>query len=171
MASRIPADDDRARAMCTQCGFVHYLNPKVVVGCIPERDNKILLCKRNIEPQKGLWTLPAGYLENNETVQDGAVRETYEETNARVGIISCYRMYNIVHVSQIYLMFRANMLSEMFSPTKESIDVRLFDQADIPWDKIAFKVIKETLADYFNDRETGSFLFRIKDIHPDKISG
>ncbi len=161
---KIPPDDDHERAVCTVCGNVHYLNPKVVVGCIPEYQGRILMCKRNIEPRKGYWTLPAGYLENGESVQQGAVRETLEETLARVEIIEPYRMFNIVFVNQIYLMFRAKLLSESFGPTSESTEVRLFDQPQIPWDDIAFKVIYQTLTDYYKDLPSGRFSFGIFDI-------
>ncbi|MBU1340405.1 MAG: NUDIX hydrolase [Proteobacteria bacterium] len=161
---KIPPDDDHARSVCSDCGLVHYENPKMVVGCIPELNGQILLCKRNIEPQKGKWTLPAGYLENRESVQEGAVRETHEETMATVQIIEPYRLFNIVFVDQIYLMFRAVMTSDTFGPTNESTEVRLFDEKDIPWDDIAFKVIKQTLEHYFSDRKKGGFPFKIFDL-------
>ncbi len=161
---RVPLDDDHKRAVCTQCEQVHYTNPKVVVGCIPEWDGKILLCKRNIEPRKGFWTLPAGYLENGESVQDGAIRETREETRAEAKIIEPYRMFNIVMVNQIYLMFRAKLLSDQFGPTTESIEVRLFDEEEIPWDDIAFKSIYQTMRHYYQDRKNKHFTFGVFDI-------
>lgn len=162
---KIPVDDDHIRSVCTHCGNVHYINPKMVVGCIPELEGHILLCKRNIEPQKGKWTLPAGFLEDKESVQDGAVRETLEETRATVEIIAPYRLFNIAFVSQVYFMFRAKLVSTDFGPTNESTEVRLFDEKDIPWDDIAFRVIKQTLEHYFEDRrKTGHFHFRIFDI-------
>jgi len=110
------------------------------------------MCKRNIEPRKGKWTLPAGYLENKESVQDGALRETLEETRAHVKIIDTYRLFNIVFVDQIYLIFRAQMGDDHFGPTSESTEVRLFKETDIPWDEIAFEVIRQTLVDFFQDR-------------------
>ncbi|MEN8211919.1 MAG: NUDIX hydrolase [Thermodesulfobacteriota bacterium] len=161
---KIPLNDDYVRSICTNCGLVHYNNPKMVVGCIPELKGRILLCKRNIEPQKGRWTLPAGYLESNESVQNGAVRETLEETRAKIQIIEPYRLFNIVFVDQIYFMFRAKLLSDKFGPTNESIDVRLFHEKDIPWNDIAFKVITQTLEHYFKDREKGEFPFKIFDL-------
>lgn len=160
----IPPEDDRVRSVCVNCGEVHYTNPKMVVGTIPEWDNKILMCRRNIEPRKGYWTLPAGYLESNETVQDGAARETREETRASVEIIEPYRMFNIVFVDQIYMMFRAKMTSETFGPTPESTEVCLMKEHEIPWDEIAFKVIHQTLKDYFIDRKNKNFKFGIFDI-------
>jgi ADP-ribose pyrophosphatase YjhB (NUDIX family) len=168
MEARIPEDDDHVRPVCGQCGHVHYENPKLVVGCIPVLGDRVLLCKRNIDPQKGRWTLPAGYLENGESVQDGAVRETLEETGSQVKIIAPYRMFNLVFVHQIYLMFRARLLDENFGPTKESTAVRLFHESDIPWENIAFESIRQTLKDYFNDRQHRDFTFKIKHITPRK---
>jgi ADP-ribose pyrophosphatase YjhB (NUDIX family) len=161
---RIPQDDDHERAVCEKCGLIHYTNPKMVVGCIPEMDGKLLLCKRNIEPRKGFWTLPAGYLENGETVQDGAIRETREETRAKVAIIEPYRLFNILFVNQIYLMFRARLLSDQFGPTEESTHVRLFDEDQIPWDQMAFKVIQQTLEDYYQDKPREKYPFGVFDI-------
>ncbi|WP_300455852.1 NUDIX hydrolase [Desulfobacula sp.] len=163
-ALKIPTDDDHVRSVCTNCGLVHYNNPKMVVGTIPELNGQVLLCKRNIEPRKGKWTLPAGYLENGESVQDGAGRETLEETRARVRIVEPYRLFNIVFVDQIYLMFRADLTSDTFGPTKESTEVRLFGEKDVPWDDIAFEVIKQTLEHYFQDRKKGTFPFKIFDL-------
>ncbi len=162
---KTPADDDHTRAVCGNCGLVHYSNPKVVVGCIPELDGKILLCRRNIEPGKGRWTLPAGYLENGESVQDGAVRETREETLADVEIIEPYRLFNITFVDQIYVMFRARLLSGQFGPTRESTDVKLYELQNIPWDKIAFQVIRKTLEHYVKDTKNNQgFAFGVFDI-------
>ncbi len=168
MEEKIPVDDDHMRSVCTQCPHVHYENPKVVVGCIPVFEDKILMCKRNIEPRKGKWTLPAGYLENKESVQDGAARETLEETRAHVRILELYRLFNIVFVDQIYMMFRARMEDEIFGPTSESSEVRLFKEADIPWDEIAFEVIRQTLVDFFKDRKKGAYAFKVRDIKPDQ---
>ncbi len=168
MEARIPDDDDHVRPVCCRCGHVHYENPKLVVGCIPVLGDRVLLCKRNIAPQKGKWTLPAGYLENGESVQDGAMRETLEETRSEVEIIAPYRMFNLVFVHQIYFMFRAKLLDENFGPTKESMAVRLFHEADIPWEDIAFESIRQTLKDFYHDRPTQAYPFEIKDIAPQK---
>jgi ADP-ribose pyrophosphatase YjhB (NUDIX family) len=162
---KIPPDDDHTRAVCTICGQVHYTNPTMVVGTVPEWEGKILLCKRNIEPQKGKWTLPAGYLENGESVGEGAKRETREETGSEVKQLKPYRMFNIVFVNQIYFMFRAYLESEDFGPTMESAEVQLFDKKDIPWDYIAFPVIWHTLDHYFKDRANNKYPFRIFDIN------
>lgn len=153
MTQRIPVDDDHVRAVCTACGHVHYENPKMVVGTIPVWEDQILLCRRNIEPRRDKWTLPAGYLENGESVQDGASRETLEETRSTVEIVAPYRLFNILFVDQIYFMFRAKLLKEDFGPTGESTEVRLFRESEIPWDEIAFEVIRMTLTDFFEDRK------------------
>jgi ADP-ribose pyrophosphatase YjhB (NUDIX family) len=136
----------------------------MVVGCIPEAGDKVLLCRRAIEPCYGMWTLPAGYLENGETVAQGAEREAFEEARARVYDLTPYALFNICHVSQIYLMFRARLIDSNFRPGKESIEVRLFTESEIPWDDLAFRVIKETLLHYFKDRPTGLFPFHVGDI-------
>ena len=161
MEQGIPDDDDHMRAICTKCGFIHYLNPKMVVGCIPQWGDQILMCKRNIEPGKGKWTLPAGYLENSETMEAGAARETLEETRAMVNITGPYRLFNIPHVNQIYMIFRAELLSKEFGPTSESTHVQLFRKEEIPWDDIAFSVIHKTLEDFFSD---SAHSFQIKTI-------
>lgn len=161
---RVPAGDDRPRHVCGICDTVHYLNPKVVVGCIPEWNDKILLCRRAIEPRSGLWTLPAGFLENGETAQQGAARETLEEAKARVEVGELYTLFNLPHISQVYLVFRSRLLDLDFGPGQESLDVRLFSEAEIPWEEIAFPVIKETLGLYFRDRENGGFALRSGDI-------
>jgi ADP-ribose pyrophosphatase YjhB (NUDIX family) len=136
----------------------------MVVGCIPEFEDKILLCRRAIEPCIDKWTLPAGYLENGETVSAGAVREAYEEAYANVEILTPYALYNICYVNQVYLMFRARLLDGDFKPGNESKEVRLFGEHEIPWDQIAFKVIEKTLTQYFKDRRDGLFPFYIGDI-------
>jgi len=143
---------------------VHYQNPKLVVGCIPEMEDQILLCRRAIEPCYGKWTLPAGYLENGETVAAGAKRETFEEALARVDILAPYALYSICHVDQIYLMFRARLKEKDFHPGRESLEVKLFDQKDIPWEEIAFRVITATLLQYFEDRPSGRFSFFVGSI-------
>ncbi|WP_124705408.1 NUDIX hydrolase [Sulfuriferula multivorans] len=160
----IPDGDNRLRHVCLQCNTIHYQNPKMVVGCLPEWGDKILLCKRAIEPQYGLWTLPAGFMENNETTQQGALRETMEEAGARVEIEHLFTLYNLPYISQVYLMFRARLLDLDFAPGPESLEVRLFSEDEIPWDQIAFRTIEQTLRLYFADRRKGAFGFHIGDI-------
>ena len=159
VAYRTPPDDDRARFCCESCGAIHYQNPKMVVGCIPEAGDKILLCRRAIEPCYGKWTLPAGFLENGETAANGAKRETYEEARARVDIVAPYALYNICRVNQIYLMFRAQLKDHNYHAGTESLEVKLFSEFEIPWEDIAFRVINATLLQYFTDRPGGRFAF------------
>lgn len=160
----IPPGDDRARFVCDACGAIHYQNPRIVVGCIPVCEGRVLLCRRAIEPRHGLWTLPAGYLENGETLAACAERETLEEAGARIGELVPYRLFNICHIHQVYFMFRARLLDRDFEAGKESLEVRLFTEEEIPWDQIAFRVISATLRAYFCDRRDGSFPFATGDI-------
>ena len=159
LVRRIPPDDNLMRHVCPACGVVHYQNPKLVVGCIPLCEDRILICKRDIEPRRGYWTLPAGYLENGETAAAGAARETREETGAEVVDLTPYRMYDIVHVSQIYFMFLARLAAPEFHTTKESSIVKLVSHSQIPWDEIAFPVIRTTLEDYLEDHTRRRFPF------------
>ena len=162
---RIPPDDNRARHICTVCTTIHYQNPKMIVGAIPEwEDGRILLCRRAIEPRHGLWTLPAGFMENGETTPEAAARETLEEANAQVKIGDLYSMYNIPYINQVYLLFRARLLNLDFSPGVESLEVALFAESDIPWDDLAFRAVSLTLKDYFADRKAGGYTFHIGDL-------
>ncbi len=170
VALTVPDGDDRPRYVCQACHAIHYQNPKLVVGCIPVWEDRILMCRRNIEPRRGYWTLPAGFLEIGETAADGARRETQEETGSRVVDLEPYLMVDIVHIGQIYLMYRARLLKPDFHPTRESSDVRLMGQADIPWDDIAFKVIEKTLRYFLKDRDNGHFTFRTDRIDKREIT-
>jgi len=162
--TRVPEGDTRIRHVCDSCNTIHYQNPNIVAGCIPEWKGKILLCKRAIEPRYGLWTLPAGFMENDETVQQAAIRETLEEANARVDTLSLYTMFNLPHVNQVYVIFRAKLLDLDFGPGQESLEVDLYDEESVPWEKMAFPVIHETLKLYYQDRNTGSFAVHTGDI-------
>lgn len=155
----IPPGEDRYRSVCRACHTIHYENPKLVVGCIVTQEERILLCRRAIEPQREKWTLPAGYLENNETTAQGAVRETMEESGAEVKLVAPYRIFDLPHISQIYFLFRAQLITCPYLPTSESSEVKLFKIDDIPWDLLAFKVITTTLEHYSYDtsRERYSF--------------
>jgi ADP-ribose pyrophosphatase YjhB (NUDIX family) len=159
IARAVPEGDDRERFVCPGCGRVHYENPKLVVGCIPEWRDRLLLCRRAIEPRKGLWTLPAGYLENGESAADGARRELYEEAGAEVGEMTPFAIFDILHVGQLYLMFRAPLVDTTMAAGAESLEVDLFAEDEIPWPDIAFPVIEETLRRYFSDRRKGCFVF------------
>lgn len=162
--SKIPDDDDRPRFVCESCDTIHYQNPKIVAGCIPVWEDRILLCRRAIEPQLGLWTLPAGFMENNETVQQAAIRETLEEANARVELGELYSIFNLPHVSQVYMMFRSQLQDLDFSPGMESLETRLFTKDEIPWDKLAFKTIEHTLKFYTQEQTGKNFQFHLGDI-------
>jgi len=161
---RVPAGDNRPRHVCDRCQTIHYQNPKIVAGCIPERDGRILLCRRAIEPRSGLWTLPAGFMEQGETTLEAAVRETLEEANARVEVQGLYALFNLPHIDQVYFMFRSRLLDEGFSAGEESLEVRLFEEAEIPWEELAFATIHHTLALYFRDRGANEFPLRMGDI-------
>jgi ADP-ribose pyrophosphatase YjhB (NUDIX family) len=160
----VPDGDNRTRHICVECGAIHYQNPKMVTGCIPEWEESILLCRRAIEPRYGLWTLPAGFMENGETTQQAAARETLEEANARVEVGELYSLFNLPHIDQVYLLFRSRLVDLDFGPGEESLEVALFREHEVPWDQIAFPVIRETLELYFSDRATGRFPLRTGDI-------
>ena len=154
---RVPDGDTLPRHVCAQCGAIHYQNPKVVVGCLPEWQGRVLLCKRAIEPRWGLWTLPAGFLENGETLAAGALRETQEEADARVAIDGLYTVISLPYINQIYVMFRSTLSDLRFGPGTESLEVALFHEDDVPWDQLAFRTIARTLRNYFLDRKLGRF--------------
>lgn len=154
---KIPPGDHLPRYICNDCNTIHYRNPRNIVGCIPEWQDKILLCRRAIEPRHGLWTLPAGFMENGETSMQGGMRETQEEANAEILSPSLFCMFSIPHISQVYIMYRGQMKDGRASPGIESLEVALFDEAEIPWDEIAFPVITQTLQLYFADKHRGQF--------------
>jgi ADP-ribose pyrophosphatase YjhB (NUDIX family) len=152
---RTPDGDHLARYVCDACGVVHYQNPKLVVGAVVEHDGRILLCRRAIEPRAGYWTIPAGFMENGETTQDGARRETVEESLAEVEIGSLLAVVHVLHADQVHVMFRATMREPSFGPTPESLEVRLYEESGIPWDEIAFRSVDFALRRYFDDRRRG----------------
>ncbi len=165
---RLPDDGDtRERAVCPACGTVHYDNPLNVVGTVPvwgPDGEKVLLCKRNIEPRWGKWTLPAGFMELGETTAEGALRETDEEAGAQVELGELFTLMNVPRVGQVHLFYRARLLSDRFNPGHETIEARLFAEDEIPWDEIAFRTVRETLQHYFADRRGGRFGLHVIDI-------
>jgi len=165
VVERTPAGDNRLRYVCDACDTVHYQNPKIVAGCIPTLDNRLLLCRRAIEPRYGLWTLPAGFMENGESTEQAAVRETQEEACAAVENLELYGVFSIPHISQVYMMFRASLIREDFKPGRESLDVRLFKEREIPWNELAFPVVKTTLEHYFTDARSNHFPVHVENIH------
>lgn len=143
------------RFHCVGCGTIHYENPRVIVGCLPIWEDKVMLCKRAIEPQFGLWNIPGGFMENDETPDEGAAREMWEETNGRVKIIGLHTVYSVVPVNQVHLHYLAEMENLNYSVTPESSDIQLFTEAEIPWRDIAFASSKFALKCYFEDRKLG----------------
>ena len=161
---RIPADDNRERAVCPACGEIHYENPINVVGTVPVWGEQVLLCRRNIEPRYGLWTLPAGFLELGETVAAGAQRETDEEAGAHFEMQDLFTIYNVVRAGQVHFFYRARLHDTEFNPGPETIEARLFREDEVPWEQVAFRTVRETLRRYFEDRRQGSFSLHVGDI-------
>jgi ADP-ribose pyrophosphatase YjhB (NUDIX family) len=170
---RLPDDGDtKPRAVCTACATVHYENPLNVVGTIPiwhatsdtSSGGEVLLCKRNIEPRKGYWTLPAGFMELHETTAQGALRETDEEAGAHIELQDLYTLINVQRVGQVHFFYRARLLSDVFNPGYETTEARLFHEVDIPWDHIAFRTVRDTLERYFADAKSGKFRLHHFDI-------
>ena len=164
VVQRIPPDDNRLRYVCDTCDAIHYQNPKIVAGCIPVWEDKVLLCKRAIDPRYGYWTLPAGFMELGETSQAAALRETLEEANARVEILNLFAVFNLPHVSQVYMMFNSNLMDLNFSAGAESQEVALFSQDDIPWEELAFSTIRYSLELFFEDQKNQSHRLHTGDI-------
>ena len=164
MQYQIPPDDNRERATCTVCGSVFYENPLNVVGTVPVWGDQVLLCKRNIEPRFGKWTLPAGFMELGETTAEGALRETIEEAGAHVEMQELFTLLNVVRVGQLHLYYRARLLDTEFDPGPETIEAALFTEDQIPWDELAFKTVRETLKCYFADKRRGQFELHCADI-------
>jgi len=161
---QVPAGDNRERAVCSRCGEVHYENPLNVVGTVPVWGEQVLLCRRNIEPRYGLWTLPAGFMELGESTAEGAVRETVEEAGARIELLELFTLLNVVRVGQVHLFYRARLLDTRFEPGPETIEAQLFREHEVPWEQIAFRTVRETLRHYFADRERGQFALHVGDI-------
>jgi len=164
VTSRIPPGDDRPRHVCDSCGTIFYSNPKIVAGCIPQWGEQLLLCRRSIEPRSGLWTVPAGFMEDGETTAQAAVRETLEEANARVEMGKMFAYLNIPALSQVYVIFLARLLDLDFSAGAESLEVRLFHEHEIPWEEIAFPSIERALRLYFQDLRGDGFGMHVADI-------
>jgi ADP-ribose pyrophosphatase YjhB (NUDIX family) len=162
---RIPEGDSRSRYVCEHCHTIHYQNPNIVAGVLPVWDNKVLLCRRAIEPRLGYWTLPAGFMENGESVEQAARRETVEEACAHLEELHLYAMIDVPHISQVHIFYRANMASADFAAGVESLEVKLFDEADIPWSELAFHTVRRALECFFIDRRHQEF-----PVHTDCLS-
>ena len=163
---RVPDGDTRPRACCDQCGTIHYVNPRPVVGTIPVWGSEILLCRRAIEPRYGKWTLPAGFMEVGETTAAGALRETMEEAGARVELGPLFSMIDVPHVEQVHIFFQARLLDLSFAPGDESLEVQLFDEHAVPWTELAFRTVATTLRLFFADRARGNFGVHTEAIAP-----
>ncbi len=164
VARRVPPGDSLPRFVCDQCGIVHYQNPLLVVGTVPEHEGRLLLCRRAIEPRYGYWTLPAGFMENDETAGAGAARETREEAGARIELLAPFSLVSVPRVNQVHLFYRARLLDLDFSPGEETLEVGLYDEAAIPWKDIAFRTVALTLRHWFADRAKGAFGFHAEDL-------
>jgi ADP-ribose pyrophosphatase YjhB (NUDIX family) len=162
----VPAGDNLPRAVCKCCGHIHYENPRLVVGCVCEWEGAILLCRRAIEPRYGLWTLPAGFMENGETTAAAAARETLEEACADVAIDEPYAMVNVAHINQVHLFYRGRLKEPVYSAGPESLEVALVREAHIPWNELAFRSVTLCLRRYFDDLRAGTFGFHTADLEP-----
>ena len=165
---RVPPGDNLARHVCTRCATIHYLNPKLVVGCVGEWQGKILLCRRAIEPRHGRWTLPAGFMENGESTTQAALRETLEEACAHVVIDDLFALINVPHINQVHLFYRGRLLEPDFAAGAESLETALFCEDEIPWPELAFGSVARCLAAYVADRRAGRFRFHEEDLAPDE---
>ena len=161
---KIPDGDSLARYVCPACQHIHYQNPRVITGCIPEWEDRVLMCKRAIEPRYGRWTLPAGFLELGETSAEGGARETLEEACARVETRGLFSVINVTYIGQIYMFYRAQLLDLDFAAGAESLEVELMREDEIPWDELAFPTVSLTLQDFFSDRRSGQFELHTHDL-------
>lgn len=162
----IPAGDNLARQVCTSCGHIHYDNPRMIVGCIAEWENRILLCRRAIEPRRGYWTLPAGFMENGETTSEAARRETLEEAGAHVSVDAAFALVSIAHINQVHLFYRGRMTSPSYSAGEESLEVALFHPKEIPWETLSFRSVRLCLEHYLADQRNGGFGFHEHELEP-----
>ena len=165
--TRIPDGDNRPRQVCTRCHTVHYVNPRIVTGAVCVWEDRILLCRRAIEPRHGKWTLPAGFMETGETIAEGALRETGEEAGARTdGNAELFAVIDVPHAEQVHVFYRAQLATPELAPGEESLDARLLAEADIPWDQIAFSTVEATLRWFLADRRAGRFIMHTGRITP-----
>ncbi|MBQ0761369.1 NUDIX hydrolase [Marinobacter psychrophilus] len=164
---RIPAGDNRHRYVCTHCNTIHYQNPRIIAGTVPVWDNRILLCRRAIEPRYGYWTLPAGFMENQETTLEAAVRETREEALAEVNIEGLYVVLDVPHIDQVHIFYRATLIEGKYGAGEESLETQLFELSDIPWDELSFPTVRKTLELLINDMKKQTFGVHVDSIrHP-----
>ena len=148
---QVPEGDNRERNICSSCDSIFYENPRLIVGCLVHNDQQVLLCRRAIEPRYGYWTIPAGFMENGESAEQGALRETLEEAQAQVTLERLFSLYSIIHINQVYLTFLARLEGDDFGAGNESLEVRWFDCEEIPWDEIAFSAVKHALMKWVDE--------------------
>jgi ADP-ribose pyrophosphatase YjhB (NUDIX family) len=165
VVKRVPPGDTLPRWVCDSCGEIHYQNPKLVVGTVPEHEGRLLLCRRAIEPRYGYWTLPAGFMENGETVLQAALRETIEEAGAKVDVGEPFSMISVPYVNQVHVFYLARLRALEFGPGEETLEVRMFSEAEIPWELVAFRTVGLTLKRWFEDRSKGRFAFHAEDLN------
>ena len=166
ITQRIPEGDARLRFVCDHCSTTHYQNPNIITGTLPVWGDKVLLCRRAIGPRRGYWTLPAGFMENGETIEQAAARETLEEACARVSSLSLYTLIDLPYINQVHIFYRAELVDLDFSAGIESLEVKLFDEADIPWSELAFRTVGRTLECFFYDRRQHLFTVRNESVAP-----
>lgn len=154
---RVPEGDNRPRDVCDACDTIHYQNPKIIAGCVVLHQQKVLLCRRAIEPRAGLWTLPAGFMENGETVAQAALRETWEEARATPALQQLYVVTSIPAISQVYMLYLAYLDEPKFASGPESLDTALFSMEEIPWESLAFGTVRDTLMHLKGDLAQGTF--------------
>jgi ADP-ribose pyrophosphatase YjhB (NUDIX family) len=165
VVKRVPPGDTLPRWVCDACGEIHYQNPKLVVGTVPEHEGRLLLCRRAIEPRYGYWTLPAGFMENGETVLQAALRETLEEAGAYVEVSAPFSMISVPYVNQVHVFYLARLRSLEFKPGEETLEVGMFSEAEIPWEQVAFRTVAATLRHWFADHKRGAYGFHAEDLN------
>lgn len=163
IAFEVPPGDSRPRHVCKACSIIHYQNPRVVTGCLVTHGDRVLLCRRAIEPRLGFWTLPAGFLENGESMLEGAAREAWEEAEARVELDALYSVFNLTHIHQIHVFHLGTLVNGEYGVGSESLESRLFAEDEIPWEQIAFTTVHKTLKWFFDDRRKSQFPLRVRD--------
>jgi ADP-ribose pyrophosphatase YjhB (NUDIX family) len=164
VVQRVPPGETLVRWVCEHCGDIHYQNPKLVIGTVPEHEGRVLLCRRAIEPRYGYWTLPAGFMENDETTGQAALRETLEEAGATIELQEPFTLISVPRVNQVHLFYRARLRSLEFKPGEETLEVALVEEAGIPWQDIAFRTVGYTLKRWFEDRSRGNYQFHAADL-------
>jgi ADP-ribose pyrophosphatase YjhB (NUDIX family) len=164
---RIPDGDNRHRYVCTHCNVIHYQNPRIIAGTVPVWDNRILLCRRAIEPRYGYWTLPAGFMENQETTIEAAARETREEALAEVHIEGLYAVIDVPHIDQVHIFYRATLVNGEYGVGEESLETQLFEPSEIPWEELSFPTVRKTLELFISDMKQQAFGVHVDSIrHP-----